>query len=102
MQYVFERKKRRVAFIHVVNRGLKANRLQRTVAADSKQDLLPDSHLAVPAVQLVGNIAVLGTRIGGDVRIEQIERYPSNLRSPNLRVHKPSAKVHFNHDGAPV
>src|SRR5271165_1477529 len=33
VQYVFQRKKRGMAFIHVVNRGLQANRLQCTVAA---------------------------------------------------------------------
>src|SRR5271157_6014910 len=102
MQYVFEREKRGVAFIHVVNRGLQANRLQGTVAANTKYDLLPDSRLAVPAVQLVGNTSVFGTLIGGYVRIEQIQRHPSNLHFPNLRVHQLSGKVHFDANGTAV
>jgi hypothetical protein len=69
MPHVFERKKSGVAFVHMVNRGLQANRLQRSVAADSKQNLLPDSHLVVAAVQLVGQIALFGTRISLCVRI---------------------------------
>ena len=59
-------KKRGVPFIHVVDRGLQADRLQGAVAADPQQDLLPDSHLAVSAVQLVGDAAVFRSRVVGE------------------------------------
>ena len=65
-----QREKRRVPFIHVVDRRLDAHRVQRMDAADAEHDLLLDPHLVIAAVKLRGDLAVL-LRVLRQIRIEQ-------------------------------
>ena len=55
----FERKKRAVAFIHVIRRGLDPHRVQRVDAADAEHDLLLDPHLMIAAIELRGDEPVV-------------------------------------------
>src|SRR6516225_1439444 len=85
MPDAFQGEKSRVALIHMINGGLEAEGFKRAIAADPKDDFLPDAHLTVTAVQLVGDVTVFGPFVGGDIGVEQIERDPPHLGTPDLR-----------------
>ena len=50
-----ERHERRVPLVDMIDRGLEAERLEGAKAAEPEDDLLPDAHLAVAAVELAGD-----------------------------------------------
>ncbi len=79
-----DRHEGRVAFVHVVDGRLDPHRLQRANAPHAEQDLLADSMAGVPAVQLIGQVAVLGVVLG-QVGVEQEQRHTADLRAPDLR-----------------
>ena len=53
-----------------------------------EQDLLPDAHLQVAAVQLVRDVAVLRAVVR-DVGVQQVERDAAHPAPPHLRPHHP-------------
>ena len=78
-----EREKGRVAFVHVEDFGVDAERAERFDATDAKHDLLAHSHLEIAAIKLRGNETILRAvfrRIG----IEQIKIDSANAEFPNL------------------
>ena len=95
--HMFEREKGRVAFVHVIDGGLQTQGLQRAIAADAEQDLLADAHLAVAAVELVGDVAILRAGIGANVGVEQVERDAADLHPPDLRIDRVPARSHLDH-----
>src|SRR5579863_3626572 len=47
-----------VAFVHVIDGGTEAQRLERAQAADAQHDLLLDALVIVAAVELIGDLAM--------------------------------------------
>ena len=90
-----------MAFVHVINRGLQAERLQRAMSADAEEDLLFQAHLQIAAVELIGDIAIFRA-IGGHVGIEQEEIDPAHPNPPDLHRHHPSVVGHFDGQRTPV
>lgn len=86
----------RMPFVDVPDRGLEADGRQRACAADPEHDLLLDAHVAVAAVELVGNVAV-GFGVVFEVGIEQVERDMPHARLPHLDLDRPPR--HLDTDG---
>ena len=84
---------RRVPFVHVVHRRLQPQRLQRPQAADAQHNLLADAHVVVAAVQRIGNAAVLGPFVLGDVGIQQVQLHPPDFHQPDLDPHHPRGQL---------
>ena len=82
--HAFDRQERRVAFIHVPHGGLQAETMERPQAADSQHDFLADASHCVAAVQLGGDLAVLGVIVFGDVRIQQVQLHTPDIDAPDL------------------
>ncbi len=93
---MLERQKRRMPLVHVVDAGLDSHGFQRAIAADAEQDLLLESRLAVAAVELVGDIPILGARILRDVGVQQVERHSADIDAPDARHHVAPRKLHRN------
>ena len=74
-----------MAFVHVVELGLDTQHLEGADAADAKHDLLPEAHIQVTAIQLVGDVLVF-TAIGVDVGVQQVEPDLSHVCAPDLCV----------------
>ena len=81
-----ELQERGMPFVHVEDRRLDPERAQRAHAADAEHELLVDPVLAVAAVQRVGDLP-RPVRVAVDVRVEEVERDPPDLRLPHLRSH---------------
>ena len=62
-------------------------------AADAEHDFLIDSHFRIAAVEIRGNHPVR-RRIARNIRIQQIQFYPSDIRAPNLCLHASSGILH--------
>ena len=71
----------------MVDGGLQAQGLQYPVAPNAQHNLLTDAHVRAPAVELVGDVPILGARVLRYVRVQQIEGHPAHLRSPHLGEH---------------
>ncbi len=63
--HLLERQKGRVAFVHVEDGGLEAQRLERAHAADAQHDLLPDARIVIAAVERIGDVAILRQTFSG-------------------------------------
>src|SRR5262249_13424785 len=81
---LFQNGKGGMAFVHVKNGGFETHRFQCPHAADTQNDLLPDARVDVAAVERVGDIAILGQHVLGDVRVHQVERNAAHFQLPNL------------------
>ncbi len=68
-----EREERRMPLVHVEHGGPKAQRSERTYAADPEQELLPDAVLAVAAVESVRE----------PVDLEQVQRHGAHVLAPD-------------------
>ena len=89
-----------MALVHVADHRVDAQRPERAEAADAQHDLLPDAHLLVAAVELVGDVLVVG-RVLGHVRVEQVEGHPADLDPPDLDEEPPAGEVDLDaHRGA--
>src|SRR5271165_7361366 len=84
-------------FVHVINGGMKPQRLQGAISADAEHDLLQDAHLPIAAIKLIGDMAMVRMRVERNVGIQQVERNASDVRPPYLRVNHASGEVHFHH-----
>src|SRR5208337_799918 len=94
---VFQRQKGRMPFVHVINGGMKPQRLQGAISADAEHDLLPDAHLPIAAIKLVGDMAIVRMRVERNVGIQQVERNPPDVHPPYLRINRASGEVNFYH-----
>ena len=77
----------------MANRRLDSEHGQGAETADSENHLLLEAHLFAAAVELVGDVLIAGI-VFRDVGVEQVERNPSDLRFPDLRVDRATGKVH--------
>ena len=90
-----------VAFVHVPDRGVDAERAQGAHAADAKHDLLGDAHLVVAAVEARRERAVGGV-VGVDVGVHQVERDAADLDAPDLGIDGAARQLDADADLAPV
>ena len=81
--------------VHVADSGFDAHGLQGAQTADAEEDLLPDPHGRVAAVEASGNIAVR-RGVFVEVGIEQIEPHSAHQYLPDSRLHHAVGKGHFN------
>jgi len=88
-----------VAFIHVKHGGLDSHGIQGLHPANAQHDLLADPHVMVPAVQLVGDIPVIG-RVGRKIRIQEEEPRQTDPHLPNLGFDLAPRHVEFDHHGS--
>ena len=84
-----QNQERRVALIHVPDRRRETQRAQRAHAADAQHHLLADAHRLIPAVEPVGDLAILGGILRA-VGVEQVHRArgrpaPSRSRATTSR-----------------
>src|SRR5437870_4620426 len=68
-----------------------SHRLQCATAADSEEQLLPDAHTTVAAIQTRSQIAILGC-IAGDIGIEQQQIASTDLNAPNSGANRTAAR----------
>ena len=87
-----------VAFVHMENRRLEAHGIQGLHPADAENDLLPDPHVMVAAVELVGDVPVI-RGVGGKVCVEQEQAGQTDPDLPNLGPHLPPGHIQFHHHG---
>src|SRR5271167_4524650 len=83
--------------VHVIDGGMKSQRLQDAVSPDAEHDLLPDAHLPIAAIKLLGDMAIVRMRVERNVGIQQVERNSSDVHPPCLRVNRAFGEVHFHH-----
>ena len=95
-----ERQQRRVALVHVEHRGAHAGRGERPDAPHAQQDLLPDPHLAIAAVEGARDRACLG-RVALHVRVEQEERNAAHLDPAHRGAHGLPADLDLHVQGRP-
>jgi hypothetical protein len=69
---MLQREKGGMAFVHVEDAGMNAHCGECAIPADAQDDLLFEPHLAVAAVQLIGDVAILGSEVGINVGIEEV------------------------------
>jgi hypothetical protein len=67
-------------------------------AADAQQHLLPQPVVLVAAVEPVGD-AALGGGVLLDVAVQQQQRYPADLRPPDVRMQRPPLGQRDGDDG---
>ena len=80
-----ERQEGRVAFVHVADAGLDAQGVEGPEPANAEQDLLADAHFPVAAVEVGGDLPVLGA-VDFQVGVQQVERHAAHLGGPDLGV----------------
>ncbi len=97
----FHREERGVALVHVIDRRLQAQRLQRAMPADAEQDFLLQAHLQIAAVKLIGDIAIV-LAIGGHIRIEKVEIDAADANLPDSGRYGTSVVVNFDGERTPV
>ena len=97
--YALDGQKSRMAFVHVEHRRLQTHRLQRSQSADSEHDLLPDAHVIVAAIELIGDVAVIRLIVFRDVGVKKVKLDPADLHVPDLdpdhRRWRPDADFQF-------
>jgi hypothetical protein len=93
--------KRRVSLVDVAHGGLDAEHRQGPDSPDPQEDLLPEAHVAVAAVQIFGDAAVL-CGVGLQIRIQQVQGHPADLGPPDLRPELPPGKLHLHGYRVPV
>ena len=72
-----------MSLVHVKHLWVNAEGIQGADATNPEDNLLPDPHFEVAAIQLLGNQTVF-PRILLNIGIEQVKLYPANLQFPNL------------------
>ena len=82
----FERKEGRVAFVHVEDFRLDAERAERFHAANAEHHFLAHPHFEIAAVELRGDQTILGV-VFRRVGIEQIKADAADLELPDFREH---------------
>jgi hypothetical protein len=87
-----QHQKGRMAFIDMPNAGRQPHRPQGAHSADTEDDLLLKARLQIAAIEAMGNIAVL-LRVFRDVRIQQIQADPPDLRHPELGLDDAAGKA---------
>ncbi len=88
----FEHQERGMTFVDVPDGGLELERLERAHAAHAEHDLLLDAHLAIAAVELMGDVArVLVVLL--QVRVEQVQADMAAARVPHLADHAPAGQI---------
>ena len=90
-----------MAFVHVEHGRCHTDRVQGAQPADAQQQLLPQASLTIAAVERCGDVAQLG-RVFVDVRVEQVERYASNLCTPDRGVYLCPRHRHLDAQLGPV
>ncbi len=93
---VLQRQESRVALVHMIDTRRQAKSLQRAVAADAQEDLLTDTQVLIATIELIGDVAILGTGILRDVGIEQVERDTSHQHVPYPSCHLASGELNLN------
>ena len=91
-----EAEERGVALVGVAHGRPQARDLEGTHAADAEDDLLPDPHVDVAAVEAVRDLAIRGT-VRGQVRVEEQEGRPADPHAPDQEVDVPLGDAH-GHD----
>jgi hypothetical protein len=66
-------------------------------AGDAENHLLPKASLAITAVELPGDLAVVGF-VAGQISIEQQYRYATNFRPPGLDGNLPALEIAMHDD----
>ena len=84
---------KRMPFVHVIDHGIDPEGLQGLHPPDAEDDLLPQSVLHIAGVESAGDVPVFRV-IFFQVGVEQVERNPPDLASPDLREALPAGKVH--------
>ena len=79
-----ERQERRVPLVHVVARRTQVHGAQQAHAAAAQHDLLLDPHLALAAVEVARDRAVLFAVLR-HVGVEQVERHAADARAPRAQ-----------------
>jgi hypothetical protein len=88
-----------VALIHVVDGGLQTQGLQGSNAAYTQNHLLLDAMLVIASIELIGDPSVFGL-VFPEVRVEEIERHPSDVSTPYLCLHGAARKIYLDETGA--
>ena len=96
-----QREEGRMALVQVADGGLDPEGGQRADPADPEQDLLPDPHVLVPAVQVSGHGAIFRT-IARQVGVQQVQWHPPHLGTPDLRLDLASGILHLDGDRSAV
>ena len=82
-----DREESRVAFVHVEDGGLVAERLKRAHAADAEHDLLANARIVIAAVKLAGDGAVFRTHVQRRVGIEEQHLDAADVHGPDADRH---------------
>ncbi len=80
-------------FVHVIDGGAEAQRLERAQAADAEHDLLVNALVIVAAVELIGDLAMLRRGVLRDVAIEQIELHAAHIDAPDFQEHFDAGEI---------
>ena len=76
-----------VAFIHMEHGGLESHGLQSARAADTEDDFLADPGVHVAAVEGIGDVAILGQYVVGDIGVQQVQGDAADAELPDLNEH---------------
>ncbi len=90
-----DEQERGVTFIEVPDGRVDAQRAQSAHATHAQHDLLVQAHLAAAHVQDVRDRPV-GVVVVRDVRVEQQQRHPADLRQPDRAPDRPAGQLHAN------
>ena len=90
----------RVALVQVAHRRPDPERLQRPHPADTEDHLLSDTHILVTPVERVRDPLVPGLVLQ-HVRVEEVQRDPSDLDPPDLAGHDPVGEFDLDPDRRP-
>ena len=85
-----------VALVHVEHVGLDAQELQGPHPAYAEENLLADPHFLVAAVELAGDLAILG-RVLRHVGVQQVQGDPAHADVPDLGLDVPPGELHLHH-----
>ena len=100
LTHQLERGERTVPFVQMNDAGRDAQRVKGAHAADAEQQLLPDAHAAVAAVESGGELAVFGP-IALDVGVEQQQRAAADGQLPDARGDRACSRLDRDVTGAP-
>ena len=73
-----------VSFVHVIHGRMNAQGVEHSAAADAQKNLLANAIFEVPAVELIGDVAVFAAGVFGNVGVQQIEGNAACLDAPDL------------------
>ena len=96
--HALDGQKRGMAFVHVPDRGLQIQPVQRAQAADSQDNLLPDARKIVAAIKLIGDLAMFDALVFRNVGVQQIELHASDVHVPDLDQNHAGRQLHRDDD----